>query len=160
MVTLFIIASLIIVLKEEKEVNIASNKPELINVEINGEVIFPGKYQVLKGDNVGTLIKYAGGFNYQADISSVNLSQILLNNQKFEVKKIIIINQENALKINLNEADFQTLLNVDGITENRAVNILIYRNQVGKFKDIEELLNVKGIGEVTYNKIKDYFVCR
>lgn len=159
MVILFMIASLIVVLKEPKVVNVSANKLDLIEVEISGEVIFPGKYQILQGANLGTLVKYAGGFNNQADISSVNQSQTVVNNQKYEVKRLVI-NQDSTVKINLNEADFKTLLTLDGITENRAVNILVYRNQLGKFKEVEELLNVKGIGEVTYDKIKNYFICR
>lgn len=159
MVILFMIASLIVVLKEPKVVNVSANKLDLIEVEISGEVVFPGKYQILQGANLGTLVKYAGGFNNQADISSVNQSQTVVNNQKYEVKRLVI-NQDSTVKINLNEADFKTLLTLDGITENRAVNILVYRNQLGKFKEVEELLNVKGIGEVTYDKIKNYFICR
>ena len=61
---------------------------------------------------------------------------------------------------NLNEVNYNTLITIPGITETRAINILTYREQNNKFNSVEELLNVKGIGEVTYDKIKDYFYIR
>ncbi|HOU16846.1 MAG TPA: helix-hairpin-helix domain-containing protein [Candidatus Marinimicrobia bacterium] len=57
-------------------------------------------------------------------------------------------------KINLNTATKQELMLLPKIGSVTADHILEYRAQVGKFNRIEELLNVKGIGTKTFEKIK------
>ena len=50
--------------------------------------------------------------------------------------------------INLNKADAETIANeLDGVGAARAQAIVDYRNQYGAFESVEELLNVRGIGE-------------
>ena len=58
-------------------------------------------------------------------------------------------------KININLASLSELQTLDGIGEAKAQSIIDYRNQVGLFKDISELMNVSGIGETVFAKIKD-----
>ncbi|MDO4301131.1 MAG: helix-hairpin-helix domain-containing protein [Clostridia bacterium] len=57
--------------------------------------------------------------------------------------------------ININTADIYDLSALEGIGEKKALNIVEYRKKNGKFTDINELLNVDGIGEVLLEKIKD-----
>lgn len=63
---------------------------------------------------------------------------------------------EDALKVNLNQAGYEDLIGIKGITPKLAREIIEYRNKYGFFETLEELKEVKGIGEVRYNKIKDY----
>lgn len=58
--------------------------------------------------------------------------------------------------ISLNNATKEELLTLPGIGEAKAQSIIDYRNTNGEFKAIEEIMNVKGIGESIYNKIKEY----
>ncbi len=58
-------------------------------------------------------------------------------------------------KINLNTATAEQLQSVPGIGPSTAKSILDYRAKVGKFNKIEEIINVKGIGEKKFQKIKD-----
>jgi competence protein ComEA len=58
-------------------------------------------------------------------------------------------------KINLNTATAEQLQSLPGIGPAAAKNILEYRNKAGKFNRIEEIINVKGIGEKKFLKIKD-----
>ena len=58
-------------------------------------------------------------------------------------------------KININTASIEELMTLDGIGETKAKSIAGYRDTNGKFKDITEIQNVSGIGESTYEKIKD-----
>jgi competence protein ComEA len=61
-------------------------------------------------------------------------------------------------KINLNSANAEQLQSLPGIGPATAKNILDYRAKVGKFNKIEEIINVKGIGEKKFQKIKDRLV--
>ena len=58
-------------------------------------------------------------------------------------------------KINLNTATAEQLEALPGIGPVSAKNILEYRKKVGKFNRIEEIINVKGIGEKKFLEIKD-----
>lgn len=59
-------------------------------------------------------------------------------------------------KININTADAQTLMQIPGIGDALSARILAYREENGPFTTINELTNVKGIGEKTLKKIQDY----
>lgn len=56
--------------------------------------------------------------------------------------------------VNINEADFETLCELPGISETHAKAIIEYREENGAFKSIEEILEVDGIGEKVFDKIK------
>ena len=59
------------------------------------------------------------------------------------------------IKININEADIEALIKLEGIGPSLAKRILDYRAQIGRFGSPEELKKVKGIGEKLFEKIKD-----
>ena len=58
--------------------------------------------------------------------------------------------------ININTASVQELTSLPGIGETKANNIVSYRNENGYFKTIEDLKNVSGIGDATFEQLKDY----
>ena len=60
-----------------------------------------------------------------------------------------------AGKININTADESTLTLITGIGETRAKSIIKYRENHGGFKRIEDIMNVSGIGEASFEKMKD-----
>ncbi|GBD38364.1 ComE operon protein 1 [bacterium HR37] len=62
---------------------------------------------------------------------------------------------ETSSKVNINKATIQELTQLPGIGESTAKNIVAYREKVGGFKTIDELKNVKGIGEKKFERIKD-----
>lgn len=61
-------------------------------------------------------------------------------------------------KINLNQADLQSLVSVPGIGEKLAERIIKHREAKVEFKDIEELKEIKGISKSKFELIKDYFI--
>ena len=65
------------------------------------------------------------------------------------------INQSTSNKISLNNASKEELMTLNGIGESKANAIIEYRNNNGLFKQIEDITNVKGIGNSVYEKIKD-----
>lgn len=58
--------------------------------------------------------------------------------------------------LNINTATLNELMTLEGIGESKAKSIIEYRTKNGKFKSIEDIMNVSGIGEALYSKIKDY----
>ena len=58
--------------------------------------------------------------------------------------------------VNINTADSATLMTVDGIGTTLAQRIIDYREEHGEFQSVDELIEVKGIGEKTLEKIRRY----
>ena len=58
-------------------------------------------------------------------------------------------------KVNLNTATKEELMTLSGIGESRADSIIAYREENGRFQNTEELMQIRGIKEGLYNKIKD-----
>jgi competence protein ComEA len=63
-----------------------------------------------------------------------------------------------AEKINLNSATVEQLQTLPGIGPAIAKNIVEHRAKVGKFNRIEEVINVKGVGEKKFQQIKDRLI--
>ncbi len=59
-------------------------------------------------------------------------------------------------KVNINTANVASLAQLPGVGEKTAQNIIKHRKKNGKFKKLEDLLNVKGIGEKKFKKLKAY----
>ena len=74
-----------------------------------------------------------------------------------EVKAFLTVEESVEIlgKININSASKSHLMSLTGIGEGKANAIIEYRKTNGPFKSIEEIKNVKGIGESIYQKIKD-----
>jgi len=72
------------------------------------------------------------------------------------IKSIIPIDA-NFTKINLNRVSLEDLLSSPGITPKLAEKIITYRNSRGPFQNLEELKEIKGIGDYRYEKLKDLF---
>ena len=66
-----------------------------------------------------------------------------------------IIQAADSGKIDLNKATLQELTQLKGIGEKYAERIIEYREKDGKFQKIEDLMNVKGIGQKKFDTIKD-----
>lgn len=59
-------------------------------------------------------------------------------------------------KININTATLEELTLLDGLGQTKAKKIIDYRTTNGLFNTIEDILNVKGIGQTTFENIKEY----
>ncbi|MCM8757526.1 MAG: helix-hairpin-helix domain-containing protein [Candidatus Omnitrophica bacterium] len=72
------------------------------------------------------------------------------------------ISQEmrEANKMDLNKIDKETLIRLPGIGEKLACRIIEYRQNYGRFRDLEELKKIKGIRPSCYEKIKEYLYVR
>lgn len=134
--------------------------PEVIIIELTGEVVYPGIYSFYEPVNLDVVIGYAGGLTSSADSSKINYYESIKQSKTIKVlgKKNDENNNDTLLQlIDLNDVSFSELISFDFITETRAANIIIYRTQNGRFNSVEELINVKGIGSVTFESIAKYF---
>ncbi len=155
--------------KEEKK-----TEEDKIKIHITGEVNNQGIIEIEYGERIADAIEKAGGLTIKADVSKVNLAYVLEDGQKLYIPSIedtnfneidsesgenVIINSEQKTgKININSASQEDLQKINGVGPSLAQKIIQYRNSNGKFKNIEDLLNVSGIGEKKFEGIKE-FIC-
>ncbi|MFN3698839.1 MAG: helix-hairpin-helix domain-containing protein [Dictyoglomus sp.] len=141
---------------------------DFIIVHIAGDVKRPGVYRLEEGARVIDAINLAGGPLSSADLDKLNLADFLKDGAKIYVpskseenKVNSLIQNKNSLpyqqdsKININTATKEQLESLPGIGPTLAQRIVDYRNENGLFTSLEDLLNVKGIGEKKLEKIKD-----
>ncbi len=65
-------------------------------------------------------------------------------------------NETPGGKVNINSADAAELMTIPGIGASKAESILAYRRESGGFASVEEIMNITGIKEGVYSRIKDY----
>ena len=133
-----------------------------IKIHILGEVNYNGILELEEGSRIDDAIKKAGGITDQADITKINLAYKLSDGQKLYIPSItdeeteyILENEKIEEKININTATQTELETLPGVGPSLALKILNYRKENGKFKTIEEIQNVSGVGENKYEEIKE-----
>lgn len=151
-----------------------------IIVHIIGEVKNTGILILKEGARIADAIESAGGATEEADLNKINLAYTLKDGQKIYVpnkkdeenivyitegsgNNVIVENGDESemkekIKININTASQAELEELPGIGEAIASRIIEYREENGTFNKIEDLLNVKGIGDAKFAEIKEYVV--
>lgn len=138
-----------------------------VKIDIAGEVIKPGVYELNNGDRIIDILVMAGGLGVNADREwvekNLNQAEKLVDGQKIyipkvgeEIKidnKVLGINESKIIR--LNTATIEDLDKLTGIGPAIANRIIDYRTKNGGFKDINELKLVSGIGDKLFEKIKD-----
>ena len=147
---------------------------EDIYIHITGEVLSPGVIVLPKGSRIIDAIEKGGGVTENADLSKINLVYVLTDGQKLiipsindernEIENNIITNGESNItqgesngkgKVNINTASQTELETIEGVGPSLANKIIEYRKKNGRYKTIDELKNVSGIGESKYETIKE-----
>ncbi len=148
---------------EENEENVENthNSTEYIFVDIDGAVKNPGVYQFREGDRINDAIMKAGGLKETAFTKNLNKARKLVDGEKIYILEkgenivdLPLYNEENEGKIDINNASKEILMSLSGIGEIYAQRIIEYRNKQ-QFTSIEEIKNIEGIGDKTFDKIKD-----
>lgn len=132
-------------------------------VDISGAVVNPGVYEVSETTRLFQVIEMAGGLAENADVDSLNRAEIVYDGQKIIVgtsgNSEPAVSDKSGItngKVNLNLADSATLQTIPGIGPSKAERIIDYRTTQGRFKKAEDIMNITGIGEKTFESIRDY----
>lgn len=136
-----------------------------IYVDIGGQVKNPGVYTVKEGTRLFEVIEKAGGLTEDAFIEQVNQAEAVTDGQKIVIPSDedvqpslppqTALGKDGSGLVNINSADSQTLQEIPGVGPATAEKIIAYRTENGRFSSIEDLKNVSGIGDKTFEKMKD-----
>lgn len=164
------------IMQTEENIIEDESKRKII-IYITGEIQKEGVYELKENSRISDAIEMAGGLKEDADIEDINLAQVLEDENKIYIpnKNIKKDNKNNMsknttettkkentmtqniqnTKININTATQTELETLPGIGPSTALKIVNYRKEKGKFKNIQDIKNVNGIGDSKFNKIKD-----
>lgn len=161
-----------------------SETPDLFGVEteaggniyvyICGAVEHPGVVEVPSGTRLFEALEKAGGLTKEASEISVNQAEVLSDGQQ-----VVILTEEEAegrvqaiqaaalgqdtaagaeSQVNINTAAAEELMTLPGIGQAKAADIIHYRETTGYFQKIEDIMNVSGIKNAVFDKIRDKIV--
>ena len=150
-----------------------SRSGKSIFVYVCGAVNAPGVYELPEGARVFEALELAGGVTGEAAQELVNQARTAEDGERIymptreEAERSVSgagaagawdsLNEETAGngKININTAGMDELMTLTGIGEAKAQSIISHREKNGNFQSIEELMEIEGIKEGVFNKIKD-----
>lgn len=155
--------------KEDEKIKVETSEPISqveMYVDISGEVENPGVYAVEENTRLYEVIDKAGGLTEDANTDQINQAGYVEDGEKIVIPSINIDSDDGAAdsaseesylgngKININTASREQLMDIPGVGEVIAERILEYRKS-NRFKNTEDIMNVKGIGNATYEKMKE-----
>lgn len=150
---------------------VPTSTPAPLRVYVSGAVAHPDVYQFPAGSVIKDALAAAGGALPGADLARVNLAQQLFDQQQVHVPQagetpppanssagIRSPSSSDSDCVDINSATLEELDRLPGIGPTYAQRIIEYRTAHGPFRDVEELIQVKGIGPATVEKVRD-LVC-
>ncbi len=162
----------------EMEALVSETSKAVCCIHICGEVKDPGVYQLEEGSRLYQAVEAAGGFSEEAAKDYLNMAQTVSDGMKIVVPRAEdLVGLEaygledvflqgggqsqsgnagsDSGKVNLNTATKEELMTLSGIGESRAEDIIRYRTDYGPFETIEEVMQVSGIKDAAFAKIRD-----
>jgi competence protein ComEA len=134
-----------------------------IYIHILGAVAKPGLYLLTDGDRAVDLVAAAGGFTDTADRSGLNLARVLVDGEQIVVPNLgesppvgAALGEATAGgKVNINTADETALETLPRVGPAMAKRIIDWRSKNGRFTALEDLMSVTGVGEKTFDSLKE-----
>lgn len=135
-------------------------------VYICGAVAQPGVYILPEGSRIYEVVELAGGFLPEAEPSAVNQAELICDGQMIWIPtveeaatgvsgNVVDDSSQDDGRVNINTASVEELMTLPGIGQSKAESIVAYRTEHGSFGSAEELMNVEGIKEGVFNRVKD-----
>lgn len=153
----------------------AAALPEAVQIEdtgalyvyVCGEVVDPGVYELSTGARIYEAVALAGGLTENADASVINQAEPVTDGMMIRIPEIgsatasaaqalsegQVMAADGSMLVDLNTADAASLMTLPGIGESKAAAIIAWRQENGRFTAIEDLMNVSGIGDSTYERL-------
>lgn len=135
---------------------------EMIYVQVSGAVAAPGVYQLPEGSRVFEVVELAGGMTEEADMNSLNQAQVLSDGQMIYLYAVgeqqAVGSSETAQKddrLDINTATAEELMALPGIGQSKAESIIAFREEHGAFEKTEDIMNIEGIKEGVFSKLKN-----
>ena len=139
--------------------------PRTVVVYVTGEVKKPGLVTLTEGQRVADAVNAVGGVIETADIDRINMAALLEDGMQVRVPMRIVdaegrsksagIGKNAEGQINLNTATEKELQELPGIGPAISARIVEYREEHGDFQNIEDVKQVRGIGNAKFEKLKD-----
>ena len=142
-----------------------------ICVHVCGAVVNPGVYRLPVNSRLYEAVLAAGGLKEEAEDTSLNQASVVEDGQQIYVptkeevengtfggvsgEETVKNTESSDGKVNINTADKTQLMTLPGIGESKAAAIITYRETHGSFQSIEELMEINGIKEGVFQKIRD-----
>ena len=144
------------------EISLVESNLDAINATVEGEIQLSGTYSLSEGSTMSDLIKAAGGLTREADERAFYQEAVVEKNMTYYIAGLYdysdVCNNSAVSKVNINTDYAETLMSINGFSSSIAASVVSYRNVNGQFKTIEDLMNVYGIGNATYKKVRDYVI--
>ncbi|WP_231687931.1 helix-hairpin-helix domain-containing protein [Bacillus sp. FJAT-27251] len=156
--------------ESQTQAEVAATVPMM--ADIKGAVAKPGVYEIDEGDRIVDLVEKAGGLTEDAESSAINFAMKVSDEMavyipgKGEGQEGSILPAgaigagEKEGKVNLNSASAAELETLPGIGPAKSSAIIEYRETAGPFKNIEDLKNISGIGDKTFEKLESMIIVK
>ncbi len=147
--------------EDQVQVGDADAAGSICYVYICGAVVNPGVYEMQPGERIFRAVELAGGFTEDAALEKVNQALPVEDGLSIVVPTVSEAAADAVRAsglININTASKAELCTLKGVGETRADAIIAYRDEKGGFAKIEDIMLVSGIGESSFNKIKDSII--
>jgi competence protein ComEA len=140
-------------------------------VDIEGRVRHPGIVELPTGSRVIDAIRAAGGARPDARLRTINLARVLVDGEQIlvgvpgpaaspasgsSIPGQTPVPSANTAHVDLNAATQAQLEELPRIGPVTALTILAWREQHGRFSSVDELLEVRGIGDATLAQLRPY----
>lgn len=142
---------------EQEAIATTTQEASLVYVYVCGCVEQPGVYSLKVGARVCEALEMAGGVTDDARPEALNQAEQVKDGQTIYVPSLYEATSNDEVEdglVNINQADKDMLMTLPGIGESKADIIIQYREEHGSFETIEELMDIPGIKEGVFNKIK------
>ena len=145
---------------------LADGRAQTAYVHVAGAVLHPGLYRLGGSPRVADAIDAAGGVAADADLDAVNLAAAVADGERVYVPRLgeppptppagaVATGTADTGPIDLNTATVDQLDALPGIGPSTAEAIIAYRQEHGRFRSVDELLEVRGIGPSKLENLRD-----